>query len=109
RRPGDAYLVQRHVRRHAPGPGVRVSYLDWRAGAKRLEDRFKLLRRLFSILLVQENGNAESALELLRRIGERYGLFDEDLTFEDFRRRMVTEKVLGKGRGGLVLTPRGEG
>ena len=88
---------------------MRVSYLDWRAGAKRLEDRFKLLRRLFSILLVQENGNAESALELLRRIGERYGLFDEDLTFEDFRRRMVTEKVLGKGRGGLVLTPRGEG
>ena len=65
------------------------------------DDRMKLLKRLFSILLIQEDGDVERALELLRMIGERYGLFDQDLTFEDFKNRLMSEKLIGE-------TPSGE-
>jgi len=87
---------------------VRVRYLDWKDGQRFLGDRMKLLRKLFSILLVQQNGNVERALELLQMIGERYGLFDENLTFEDLKKALLREKLVGKTPSGLALTPRGE-
>jgi Ca-activated chloride channel family protein len=87
---------------------VRVSYLDWKQGRPLLGDRLKLLKRIFSILLVQEDGDVEKALEMLEMIGERYGLFDEDFTFEDLKRQLVSEKLVAKGPAGFALTPRGE-
>lgn len=87
---------------------MRIAYLDWKEGTRRLTDRLKLLKRLFAILLVQEDGDAERALELLEMIGERYGLFDEDLTFEDVKRQLVSEKIVAEGPKGFALTPRGE-
>ncbi len=87
---------------------MRIRYLDWKEGLQRLVDRLKLLKQLFSILLIQEDGDVERALELLRLIGERYGLFDEDLTFEDFKQRLMSEKLIGETPSGTALTPRGE-
>jgi len=60
---------------------MNIRYLDWREGTRRMGNRLKLLKRIFSILLIQEDGDVERALELLEAIGNRYGLFDEDLTF----------------------------
>lgn len=87
---------------------MRIRYLDWKEGLERLADRLKLLRRFFSILLVQEDGDAERALELLAEIGKRYGLFDDDLTFEDFRRELLRDRIVAAGPNGFHLTPRGE-
>lgn len=87
---------------------MKVRYLDWKLGAERLADRLKLLRRLFSMLLVQEDGDAERALELLEDIGRRYGLFDDDLTFEAFRQRLLSEKLVREAPSGFSLTPKGE-
>ena len=70
---------------------MNVRYLDWKEGTRRLADRQKLLKRIFSILLVQEDGDVERALEMLKIIGNRYGLFDEDLTFEDFKNLILSE------------------
>ena len=87
---------------------MKVRYLDWQEGAGGLEERLKLLRRLFAALLVQENGDVPRSLEILEMIGERYGLFDEDLTLEDFKRRIEEEKLVVTGPNGRSLTPRGE-
>lgn len=87
---------------------MRVAYLDWKLGSRRFADRMKLFRRLFSILLVQEDGDVDRALELLELIGNRYGLFDEDFTFEDLKRRLVSEKIVEQGPSGFSLTPKGE-
>lgn len=87
---------------------MRVAYLDWRLGTRRLVDRLKLLKRIFAILLVQEDGNVDRALEILEAVGRRYRLFDEDLTFEDVKRQLVSEKLIGQGPTGFSLTPRGE-
>ena len=87
---------------------MRIRYLDWKEGTRRFVDRIKLLKKLFSILLVQEDGDVESALEILQSIGERYRLFDEDLTFEDFKRELLSEKLIGLTPAGFSLTPKGE-
>ncbi|MCA8962001.1 MAG: VWA domain-containing protein [Planctomycetes bacterium] len=87
---------------------MRIRYLDQREGMRTLVDRMKLLMRLFSFLLIREDGDAERALEILEAIGDRHGLFDEDLTFEDFRRRVLEERIVTKSPLGLSLTPKGE-
>jgi Ca-activated chloride channel homolog len=87
---------------------VKVRYLDWIEGVHRLVDRLKLLKQLFALLLIQEDGDVERALELLEQIGDRYGLFDDQLTFEDLKQRLLTEKLIGQAPSGLSLTPRGE-
>src|SRR2546427_1954000 len=87
---------------------MKVLYLDWKEGVRRLQDRMKLLKRIFSVLLIQEDGDVERALQLLKIIGNRYGLFDKDLTFEDFKDSILTEKLVAKTPSGFALTPRGE-
>jgi Ca-activated chloride channel family protein len=87
---------------------MRVRYLDWKEGIHRLEDRTRLLKRLFAILLVQEDGDVERALEMLKLIGAHYGLFDEDLTFEDFKDLLLSEKLISAEPSGFSLTPKGE-
>ena len=87
---------------------MKIRYLDWREGVARFTDRLKLLKRLFSALLVREDGDVERALEFLRLIGEHHGLFDEELTFERLKGELLRERLVKESPGGLVLTPRGE-
>ena len=56
---------------------MRIRYLDWKEGTKRFQDRLRLLERLFAYLLVREDGDAERALEILRRVG--WAISDEVL------------------------------
>ena len=85
-----------------------IRYLDWQKARRRLGDRFKFLKKLFSYLLVREDGNVERALEILEYLGERHGLFDEELTFEDFKRELLKERLVAQTPQGFALTPRGE-
>ena len=88
---------------------MRIRYLDWREGTRRFADRLKLLDQLFAHLLVQEDGNVEAALRWLEEIGERYQLFDDDLTFDDYKQRLEDRRVIHvEAHGGLGLTPKGE-
>lgn len=87
---------------------MRIRYLDWKEGVQRLLDRMKLFKKLLSYFLVRENGDVERALELLRQVGERYALFDEEFTFEDMKRQLLREKLVAQTPEGFALTPRGE-
>ncbi|MCZ6793129.1 MAG: VWA domain-containing protein [Planctomycetota bacterium] len=87
---------------------MRIRYLDWKEGVQRLLERMKLFRKLFSYFLVREDGDVERALEILRLIGEKHGLFDENFTFEDLKRQLVKERLVAQTPSGFSLTPRGE-
>lgn len=87
---------------------MRIRYLDWREGVERFADRLRLLERLFAFFLVREDGDVDRALEAIRRIGERHGLFDDELTFEDLRQHLLRRKLVSRQGDGLALTPRGE-
>ncbi len=87
---------------------MRIRYLDWKEGVQRLLDRMKLFKKLFSYLLVQEDGDVDRVLEMLEAIGERYGLFDDDFSFEALKRQLVSERLVAQTPEGFALTPRGE-
>ena len=87
---------------------MRIRYLDWKAGSRRLFDRLKLLKRIFAYLLIREDGDVDRALEILRELAERHGLFDDDFTFEDLKRHLLSEKLVARTPQGFSLTPRGE-
>ena len=87
---------------------MRIRYLDWSEGVRRLLDRKRIFRRLFPLVLIQEDGDVDRALEILRRVGERHGLFDKDFTFEDLKRMLLEERLIGRTSSGFSLTPRGE-
>ena len=87
---------------------MKIRYLDWKEGSRRFEDRLKLLERLFGFLLVREDGDSEQALEILRRVGEQHGLFDDELTFDDFKKHLLQKKIVVEAPEGTSLTPKGE-
>lgn len=87
---------------------MRIRYLDWQDAKHHLGDRFKFLKRLVSYLLIREDGDVERALEILKHLGDRHGLFDDDLTFEDFKKELLEKRLVAQTPGGFSLTPRGE-
>ena len=87
---------------------MRIRYLDWKASAQSLEERLRFLERLFSYLLVREDGDVDRALEILEFLGERHGLFDDELSLEDFKKHLLQKKLVQGGPSGFALTPRGE-
>jgi uncharacterized protein with von Willebrand factor type A (vWA) domain len=65
--------------------------------------------RIWRRVLAALAGDVEEALEAMRLIGDRYGLWRPDFTFEDFRRLVLESGEAARdARGALRLTPRGE-
>ena len=62
---------------------MHIRYSKWRAGSTTAEQRLEQLVSLFSYLSLKTSGDVEEALEWLRGLAKRYGLFDEDLSLED--------------------------
>lgn len=64
---------------------------------------------LFSQLLLRTNGDVLEALEWLRRIAERQGWLDRDMSFEDVLDELEAKGVIKRDReGGASLTPQGD-
>ena len=76
---------------------------------KRLEDLLRTLESVFNHLILQTNGDVDAALEHLDRLGQRYGLLNDQFTIEDFKKYLEKKRSIEKVSGGtLKLTRRGE-
>jgi len=74
-----------------------------------LEQLLAKLQQLFEHLLLKTAGDVEEALQWLEQIGERYGLFSEGFSIEDFKRFLERQKTVARDRSGRMhLTPKGE-
>ena len=85
-----------------------IRYLDWSDGQDRFLDVKQVLRRVFSWLLIQEDGDVQAALQLLEMLGERHGLFREGYGIGEFRRDLERDRIVSGTPGEQHLTPRGE-
>ncbi len=85
-----------------------IRYLDWQKGQEQFLDRRRALRRIFSWLLIENDGDVEAALDQLERIDERYGLTGDGYGMDEFRRELERERLIAGPDGSRQLTPRGE-
>ncbi len=76
---------------------------------ERLKRLLERLEKLFNQLLLETDGDVESALRYLGQLGQRYGFFDQGFGLDDFKRWLEKKQLVQRGeRGALVLTSRGE-
>jgi len=74
-----------------------------------LAERLKHLNQVFRELLLHTDGDVERALQILAQVGKRYGLLDEKLTIEQFRRWLEQRQTITRDRSGRArLSKRGE-
>lgn len=67
----------------------------------RLRELLPRLERIFHELLLVTDGDVEASLQHLKRIGDRYGWFDERFTIDDFR-RWLEQRGLIRDEAGAV-------
>jgi Ca-activated chloride channel homolog len=63
---------------------------------------------LFAQIYLRANGDVQSTLDWLRRLGEKNGLFDRNQTFEDVLDELEKDGLIRRDRGDFEVTPRGE-
>ena len=86
---------------------MRVRYFEWDPSLMRaLHERLGLLR-LFHYLVVQQDGDVEAALRILRELQAR-GHLDAELDLERFERELEEQDLVHEVDGRLELAPRGE-
>ncbi len=84
-----------------------VRYSKWIPGSMTDEQRLESLMRLFSYLTVKTSGDVEEALEWLRELGKRYGIFDETMSIEDLIEKLKEMGIIEEVNDTPTLTTRG--
>ncbi len=84
-----------------------VRYSKWLPDSQTDEQRLESLMTLFSYLMVKSSGDVEEALEWLRQLAERYGIFDETLTIEELINKLKELGIIEEVNGELSVTTRG--
>ncbi len=71
------------------------------------EQRLQNMMSLFSYLVVKTSGDVEEAIEWLRELARRHGIFDDALTLEDLINKLKELGLIEEIDGSLQLTTRG--
>ena len=86
---------------------MRFRYSRWTHRSTTDERRLEQLTSLFSYLLIQTSGDAGEALEWLRQLATKHGLFDESLGPDDLLQRLKDQGIIEEAENVYVLTTRG--
>jgi Ca-activated chloride channel homolog len=86
---------------------LRLRYSQWTEKSRTDEQRLQELMKAFSFLMLKTNGDVLEALEWLRELAERYGIFGRDLTFEDLIEKLKEMGIIEEIEGIPNLTARG--
>ena len=85
-------------------------YRDRRLDPPGRQQRLDMFEQVFAHLLVMLDGDTDRALDQLESIGQRYDLFDDELSPEDVRQHFADRRLirLETGQGTTSLTSKGE-
>lgn len=86
---------------------MHVQYSRWTERSKTDEQRLQELLKAFSYLMLKMNGDVQDALDWLKELAERYGIFSDGLTMEDLIEKLKELGIIEEVRGVPNLTPRG--
>ncbi len=89
---------------------MKFRYSEWRDDLVRKNMKFEDLLKLFNQLLLYTNGDVDEALHWMTELDREHHIFSDDMTFDDFVRRLKEEGLIEDDpkEGLTVLTPKGE-
>jgi len=82
-------------------------YGQWTPYSGTDEDRLEQLVRLFNYVVMNTAGDVQQALDILKQIAERYGIFTDGMTLEELVKKLKEMGLIEEVNGVSQLTPRG--
>lgn len=86
---------------------MNIRYSKWTPESQTAEQRLQQLVSLFTYLLMQASGDVEETLEWMQQLAERYELFDEQMTLDDFIDKLREMGLIDDIDGTPSLTNKG--
>jgi len=71
------------------------------------EQRLEKLFSLFSLILIQTNGDVNEALDWMNELDKNYGFFDSELTLSEFVQKLKDKGYIDEHKGIYVLKTKG--
>lgn len=86
-----------------------IEYSKYIPKEQSLQERMEQLIRFFNYMLMQTGGDVEEALDWMKHVDERHGIFNEELTFDDFVEELKRRGYIrDDGEGGFEVTSKGQ-
>lgn len=85
---------------------MRFRYRNW-SGKELSRLQFEDLLNLFNNILLTVSGDVNAALNAMQQLNARYGIFHDNIDFDDFLKRLEDEGYIKVERGKFSVTPRG--
>jgi Ca-activated chloride channel homolog len=82
---------------------MKLIYSKWTDKSLTDEQRLEQLYSLFSYILIQTNGDPGEALEWLQQLDEKYGIFNNEISFSDFVDKLKEKGYIEENNGIFVL------
>ncbi len=77
---------------------MRLRYSRWTHKSRTDEQRLQELLKAFSFLMLKTNGDVQEALDWLRELAERYGIFGKDLTLKDIIEKLKEMGIIDRNQ-----------
>ncbi len=85
---------------------MQIRYTKW-TGKELSSTTFNDLLNLFNQLVLKLSGDVDEALEWMKQLNERYGIFKQGMDFDEFMKRLEEKGYISKKGQHLKLTSRG--
>ena len=86
---------------------MKYLYSQWTDDSSTDEQRLEQLIKFFNHLVLQTSGDVEEAMQWLRQLAEEYGIFDENLTFDELIEKLKEMGIIREVNGAHELTTKG--
>ncbi|MBI4553026.1 MAG: VWA domain-containing protein [Candidatus Latescibacteria bacterium] len=86
---------------------LHFEYSKWVPEPDEQKNKLDELMNIFSYILIQTNGNVEEALDWMKFLDNRYGIFGDETNFEEFLQELERQGYIERQKTVYVLTDKG--
>lgn len=86
---------------------IQYEYTKWIPESNSRKDRFEELIGMFNYIMIQTSGDVEEALDWMRFLDNRYGVFGDETNYEEFLRELEEQGLIKRDKTAFVLTDKG--
>ena len=86
---------------------IHFQYTKWIPEENLYQDKLEELISIFNYILIQTSGDVEEALDWMKFLDSRYGIFEDETNFEEFIKELEQQGLIERENSSFVLTNKG--